>query len=54
MWLLWWIFNDIVDIAVAPVKVATKITDFWLTGWQDEPLTNMIDNLKESIKIDEK
>jgi len=48
---LWEAFNDVLDIVTAPVKIATKVTDAVLTMWEEEPLTNIVDNIKDSVKI---
>ena len=50
MWFLWDMFDDVIDIASAPVKIVTGVTDAVITMWEGEPLTNMVDNLKDSIK----
>ena len=46
MWRLWELFDDVVDIATAPVKLTTKAVDY-IT---DLDLTDYVDDLKENIK----
>lgn len=52
MSLLGKIFNDVVDIASAPVKLVTKITDKTVGLPFETDLTGFVDDLKNEIKID--
>jgi len=46
------IFNDVVDIATAPVKIATKIVDKTIGLPLESDLTGFVDEIKETIKTD--
>ena len=48
MGLLGNLFNDIVDIAFAPLKIGAKIIDITI----DADSTDVIDEIKDSIKIE--
>lgn len=51
MWLLTELFDEVVDIATVPVKVATKVTDAVITLWEDEPLTGFVEDIREDVRI---
>lgn len=46
------IFNDVIDIASAPVKIVTKVVDKTIGEPLDSDLTGFIDEVKETIKTD--
>jgi len=54
MWFLWELFDDVLDIATVPVKVATKVTDAVITIWEEEPITNTVEKLREWVRINKK
>lgn len=43
------IFNDVVDIASAPIKIVTKVTD----SIMDSEITDYVDEVKDTIKVEE-
>lgn len=51
MWLLWELFDDVLDIATVPVKVVTSVTDDIITMWEDKPLTEFIEDTREIVRI---
>ena len=53
MSLLGKIFNDVVDIASAPIKIATKVVDKTVGRAVESDLTGFVDDVKETIKIEE-
>lgn len=46
------IFNDVVDIVSAPVKVGTKVFDKTIGSPLDSDVTGFVDDVKETIKSD--
>lgn len=52
MGLLGEIFNDIIDIASAPLKVGTKVFDKTIGQPLDSDLTGFVDDVKEVIKTE--
>lgn len=46
------IFNDVVDIVSAPVKVVTKVVDKTVGYPLKTDLTGFVDEVKEEIKTD--
>ncbi len=56
MWLLWSIFNDVVNIVSVPVKIATSIVDVATSPIREsdsKPLTDLVETIQEWIKVDE-
>ena len=47
MWFLWELFDDVVDIASAPVKFVAR----WTDKLMDSELEDFVDDMKDSIKI---
>lgn len=57
MWFLSEMFDDVVDIASVPVKAAATITDHILYPFEEWGINTVrpaVDNLRESIRINEK
>jgi hypothetical protein len=46
MWFLWDLFNDVVDIATAPVKFIAR----WTDKLMDSELENFVNDMKDSLK----
>ena len=46
MWFLWDIFDDVVDIASAPVKFVAR----WTDKIMDSDFEDFVDDMKDSIK----
>ncbi len=46
------IFNDVVDIVSAPVKIVTKVVDKTVGLPLETDLTGFVDDVKETIKTD--
>ncbi len=52
MGLLGKIFNDVVDIVSAPIKIVTKVVDKTVGLPLETDLTGFVDDVKETIKTD--
>ena len=46
------IFNDVVDIVSAPVKIVTKVVDETIGAPLESDLTGFVDDVKDVIKTD--
>lgn len=46
------IFNDVVDIVSAPIKIVTKVVDKTVGLPLETDLTGFVDDVKEKIKKD--
>ncbi len=47
------IFNDVVDIVSAPIKIVTKVVDKTIGEPLDSDLTGFVDDIKDTIKTEE-
>ena len=45
------IFDDVVDIVSAPVKIVTKVVDKTIGQPIESDFTGFVDDVKESIKV---
>lgn len=51
MWFLWELFDDVVDIASIPVRATTKVADTIITLWEEEPITDFYNEVREATRI---
>ena len=47
-------FDDVVDIASTPARVATRVTDAVVTLWQDTPITDAYNEIRDTVRISDK